>query len=164
MIEVVIFDLDGTLIYLPIDYEKLFQEIGKITKMSNVRPLTKVVAQLNEKTKRKVFAAWNKIEMEALANMKVNQEGIVYYKNFFKKKKALVTMQGKPLVRIALKRLGLSFNLILTREDSLSRVEQLKIAAEKLGVQMQNILFIGNANEDMLAAKTVGCQFTRVGE
>jgi FMN phosphatase YigB (HAD superfamily) len=54
--------------------------------------------------------------------------------------------------------------LILTREDSLSRVEQLKIAAEKLGVQMQNILFIGNANEDILAAKTVGCQFTRVGE
>jgi phosphoglycolate phosphatase-like HAD superfamily hydrolase len=29
---------------------------------------------------------------------------------------------------------------------------------------MQNILFIGNTNEDMLAAKTVGCQFVRVKE
>jgi phosphoglycolate phosphatase-like HAD superfamily hydrolase len=54
--------------------------------------------------------------------------------------------------------------LVITREDSLSRVEQLKIAAEKLAVQTQNILFIGNTNEDMLAAKTVGCQFMRVKE
>jgi HAD superfamily hydrolase (TIGR01549 family) len=164
LIEAVIFDLDGTLIHLPIDYEKLFQEIGKITKMSSVRPLTKVVAKLDEETKRKVFDIWNKIEMEASANMKVNQEGIAYYRTFLEKQKALVTMQGKPLVQIVLKRLGLSFNLVITREDSLRRVEQLKIAAEKLGAQMQNILFIGNTNEDVLAAKTVGCQFMRVGE
>jgi len=164
LIEAVIFDLDGTLIHLPIDYEKLFQEIGKITKMSNVRPLTKVVTQLNEETKKKVFDAWNKIEMEALTHMRVNQEGIAYYKKFLEKRKALVTMQGKPLVQIVLKRLGSSFNLVITREDSLSRVEQLKIAAEKLAVQTQNILFIGNTNEDMLAAKTVGCQFMRVKE
>jgi HAD superfamily hydrolase (TIGR01549 family) len=164
LIEAVIFDLDGTLIHLPIDYEKLFQEIGKITKMSNVRPLTKVVAKLDEETKRKVFDIWNKIEMEALANMKLNSEGIAYYKKFLEKRKALATMQGKPLVQIVLKRLGLSFNLVITREDSLSRVEQLKIAAEKLGAQMQNILFIGNTNEDVLAAKTVGCQFMRVKE
>jgi HAD superfamily hydrolase (TIGR01549 family) len=164
LIEAVIFDLDGTLIHLPIDYEKLFQEIGKITKMSNVRPLTKVVAKLDEETKRKVFDIWDKIEMEALVNMKVNQEGITYYKKFLEKQKALVTMQGKPLVQIVLKRLGLSFNLVITREDSLSRVEQLKIAAETLAIQMQNILFIGNTNEDMLAAKTVGCQFMRVKE
>jgi phosphoglycolate phosphatase-like HAD superfamily hydrolase len=58
--------------------------------------------------------------------------------------------------------LGLSFNFIITREDSLNRVEQLRIAAEKLGIKMQNILFIGNTDEDMLAAKTVGCQFMRV--
>jgi HAD superfamily hydrolase (TIGR01549 family) len=164
LIGAVIFDLDGTLIHLPIDYEKLFQEIGKITKMSNVRPLTKVVAKLEEETKRKVFDIWDKIEMEALANMKVNQEGITYYKKFLEKQKALVTMQGKPLVQSVLKRLGLSFNFIITREDSLSRVEQLKIAAEKLGIQNQNILFIGNTKEDILAAKTVGCQFMRVGE
>jgi HAD superfamily hydrolase (TIGR01549 family) len=162
LIEAVIFDFDGTLVYLPIDYEKLFREISKITKMSDVRPLTKVVAHLDEETKKKVFDVWNKIEIEALANMKVTQKGVANYKNFLEKQKALVTMQGKPLVQIALKRLGLSFNFIITREDSLNRVEQLRIAAEKLGIKMQNILFIGNTDEDMLAAKTVGCQFMRV--
>lgn len=164
MIEAVIFDFDDTLVYLPIDYEKLFQEIRKITKISKVHPLTKVVAQLDEENKRKVFDVWNEIEMEALANIKVNNEGITQYQKFLEKRKALVTMQGKPLLHMALKRLGLSFNFIITREDSLNRVEQLKIATEKLGAQIQNILFIGNTNEDMLAAETIGCQFRRVGE
>ncbi|MEM3695954.1 MAG: HAD-IA family hydrolase [Candidatus Bathyarchaeia archaeon] len=164
MIEAVIFDFDGTLVYLPIDYGKLFQEISKITKTSNVRPLTKVVAQLGEETKRKVFDVWDKIEYEALANMKVNNEGILHYEKLLEKRKALVTMQGKPFVQNALKRLGLSFNYVITREDSLNRVEQLKIAAEKLGTKIQNILFIGNTDEDMLAAETIGCQFMRVRE
>jgi HAD superfamily hydrolase (TIGR01549 family) len=164
LIEAVIFDLDGTLIHLPIDYEKLFQEISKITKMSNVHPLTKVIAQLDEKTKKRVFSVWNKIEIEAVANMKLNQEGIVHYQKFLEKRKALITMQGKPLVQIVLKSLGLSFNFVITRENSLNRAEQLKIAAEKLGTHVQNILFIGNTNEDMLAAENVGCQFMRVEE
>jgi HAD superfamily hydrolase (TIGR01549 family) len=164
LIEAVIFDLDGTLIHLPIDYEKLFQEISKITKMSDVRPLTKVIAKLDEETRKKVFNVWNQIEIEALVNMKVKDEGIAHYKKFLEKQKALVTMQGKPLVQIALQRLSLSFNFVITREDSLNRAEQLKIAAEKLGTRIQNIIFIGNTNEDMLAAETVGCQFLRVSE
>jgi HAD superfamily hydrolase (TIGR01549 family) len=164
LIEAVIFDFDGTLVYLPINYEKLFQEIGRITKMSNVRPLTKVITQLDEQTKRKVFDVWNQIEMEALAKIRVNPEGIAYYKNFLEKRKVLVTMQGKPLVQDALKRLNLSFDFVITRENSLNRVEQLRIAAEKLRTEMQNILFIGNTDEDMLAAETVGCQFMRVEE
>ncbi|MGB9756282.1 MAG: HAD family hydrolase [Candidatus Bathyarchaeales archaeon] len=164
MIDAVIFDLDGTLIHLPINYEKLFQEISKITKTANVRPLTKVITQLDEQTKRKVFDVWNQIEMEALEKIRVNPEGIAYYKNFLEKPKALVTMQGKPLVQDALKRLNLSFDFVITRENSLNRVEQLRIAAEKLRTETQNILFIGNTDEDMLAAETVGCQFMRVEE
>ncbi|MDI6690835.1 MAG: HAD-IA family hydrolase [Candidatus Bathyarchaeota archaeon] len=162
MIEAVIFDLDGTLIHLPIDYDKLFQEINQITKTSNLHPLTEVVAKLDEETKKKVFEVWNKIEIEALTKMKVNNEGIAHYKKFLEKKKALVTMQGKPFVQAALNRLGLSFNFVITREDSLNRVEQLKIAAKKLEIQTRNILFIGNTNGDMRAAETVGCQFMRV--
>jgi HAD superfamily hydrolase (TIGR01549 family) len=164
LIEAVIFDLDGTLIHLPIDYEKLFNKFSELMKTPNVRPLTKIIGQLDDETKEKVFDVWNRAELEASANMKVNDEGIAHYRKFSEKQKALVTMQGKVLVQIVLKRLGLSFNFVVTREDSLSRVEQIKIAIKKLKISMQNILFIGNTNEDILAAKIVGCQFLKVKE
>lgn len=164
MIKAVIFDLDDTLIHLPIDYEKLFREFSKIMKTADVRPLTKSISKLDEKTKKKVFEVWDNAELAALADMKVNDEGFALYKKFSEKPRALVTMQGKALVQIVLERLGLSFNFVVTREYCLSRVEQLKIAAEKLGVPFQNVLFVGNIDDDFLAAKKVGCQFLRVVE
>lgn len=164
MIEAVIFDLDGTLVHLPINYKKLFEEFSKIMKTVNVHPLTKTIPKLDEKTKKKLFKVWHKAELEALANMTVNDDGIVLYKKFLDKPKVLVTMQGKALVQKVLESLGLSFNFVITREHCLDRAEQLKIAAEKLRTPVQNILFIGNIDDDFLAAKTVGCQFLRVGK
>jgi len=162
LIEAVIFDLDGTLIQLPIDYEKLFQRFRKIIKVSNLHPLADTVSKLDDKKRKEVFEVWDKAELAALAKMAINDEGIEIYKRFQQKPKALVTMQGKALVKAALERLELSFNAIFTREDSLSRVEQLKNAAQKLGTRIQNVLFVGNTENDFLAAKKVNCQFLRV--
>lgn len=164
MIKAVIFDLDGTLIHLPVDYERLFREFSRIMETVDVRPLAKTISKLDEKTKKKVFEVWDNAELAALADATVNDEGIALYKKFSEKPRALVTMQGKALVQNVLERLGLSFNFVVTREYCLNRVEQLKIAAEKLGAQFQNILFIGNIDDDFLAAEKVGCQFLRVAE
>ncbi len=162
MIKAVIFDLDATLIHLPVDYERLFREFSRIMKTADVHPLAKSISKLDEKTKKKIFEVWDTAELAALADMTVNDEGFALYKKFSEKPRALVTMQGKALVQNVLKRLGLSFNFVVTREYCLSRVEQLTVAAEKLGVPFQNILFVGNIDDDFLAAKKVGCQFLRV--
>jgi len=162
LIEAVIFDLDGTLIHLPIDYDRLFREFGSIMKTDNVRPLTKTVSRLDEKTKKQLFKAWDRAEVKALAHMTTNDEGTALYKKYSKKPKALVTMQGKALVKTVLEHLGLSFDLVITRENCLDRAEQLKTAAEKLRTSLPNILFIGNTDEDRLTAKMVSCQFLRV--
>jgi HAD superfamily hydrolase (TIGR01549 family) len=164
LIEAVIFDLDGTLIHLPIDYDRLFREFANITKTENVRPLTKTISRLDEKTRKQLFKTWDRVEAEALAGMTTNYEGISLYKKYSDKPRVLVTMQGKALVKTVLKGLGLSFDLVITRENSLDRAEQLKTAAEKLKTHLPNILFIGNTDEDRLAAKMVSCQFLRVGE
>jgi phosphoglycolate phosphatase-like HAD superfamily hydrolase len=126
LIEVVVFDFDGTLIQLSIDYEKLFQEFKKIMKVSNLHPLVETVSKLDDRTRKEVFKVWDKAELAALAKMTINDEGIKIYKMFQQKPKALITLQGKALVKAALERLELSFNVIFTREDSLNRVEQLK--------------------------------------
>ena len=162
MIEAVIFDLDGTLIQLPIDYEKLFQEFSRIMRTPDIHPLQQKIPELNGKTKKKIFEVWNKVELEVLANVSRKREGISIYKRFLEKPKALVTMQGKALVKGVLGRLGLSFDFVVTRECSINRVEQLEIVAERFAVSFKNILFVGNIDDDFLAAKEVGCQFLRV--
>jgi len=164
MIKVVIFDLDGTLVHLPINYEKLFAEFRKIIGTSDLHPLAQKVSELDAETKKKIFDVWNNFEIEAVFNLRLNTEGIALYKKFSKKQKALVTMQGKPVVDIITGRLKLHFDAIITREETLNRSEQLKIVAQKLGVSLSNILFVGNTNEDSLAAEKVGCKFLEVGK
>ena len=43
MIEGIIFDLDGTLVHLPIEYDNLFRELGRIMKLDTVRPLLQTI-------------------------------------------------------------------------------------------------------------------------
>ena len=164
MTQAVIFDLDGTLVNLPIDYDSLFQEFARIMKTSQVRPLTETIARLDEKTRKRVFLAWEKSELEAFDETTPNEEGLSIYREFIQKPKALVTMQGRNLVKNVLQKLNLRVDFTVTREDSLNRREQLEIAAKKLKAPFQKILFVGNTLEDGIAAKEVGCRFVRVGE
>jgi len=50
-IKAVIFDLDGTLVNLPMDYRALYAEFQKIMGINNIEPVTKTVAALNDATK-----------------------------------------------------------------------------------------------------------------
>jgi HAD superfamily hydrolase (TIGR01549 family) len=162
LIDAVVFDLDGTLVNLPINYEELFQEFSKIMNKEDIHPVTETISRLDEETRKKIFAVWSKAENAALKDMTINDEGMALYKRHLTKPKALVTMQGRELIPRILKPLDLSFDVIVTREDSLDRVDQLRTAAQNLNVQFQNLLFIGNTEGDLLAAEKVKCQFQRV--
>jgi len=164
LIRAVVFDLDGTLINLPINYDRLFQEFAKIMKTKEVRPITATVAKLDERTKKKVFKVWESIELDALEEIAINDEGMALYKKFADKPRALVTMQGRTLTQNAFESFGLSFDCVVTREDSLSRNEQLRMAASGLKSSLKDTLFIGNTDEDANSAEETGCQFLRVGE
>lgn len=115
-----------------------------------------------KKTKREVFKAWDEAELEALEKMTISHEGMAIYRRFSKKPKALITMQGKTLVKAVFERLKLSFNMVLTRDDSLDRVEQLRYAIQAFRTPAEKILFIGNTKGDWQAAKYAECQFRNV--
>ncbi|MDR0318994.1 MAG: hypothetical protein LBI09_03055, partial [Nitrososphaerota archaeon] len=69
---------------------------------------------------------------------------------------------GRETVHRICQKFNLQFDVVFTREDSLSRAEQLKMAASKLGFTLLDTLFIGNLDNDENAAKQVKCQFFRV--
>jgi phosphoglycolate phosphatase-like HAD superfamily hydrolase len=162
VIEAVIFDLDGTLINLPINYEKFEEEIKKQAKTSNIKPITKTIQKLGAESKAKVFELWTQLEFKAWKDFTVNQKGMALYKQYCPLPKALVTMQGAKLVGEISKSLNLPFKFVVTRESSLDRVLQLKIAKQKLDLDFKNILFVGNTDGDEKAAKSVKCEFVRV--
>jgi HAD superfamily hydrolase (TIGR01549 family) len=162
LIEAVIFDLDGTLIDLPIDYAKLLEEFRKITKNDITHPITRAISRLDNHVKKRVFEVWDRAELALLNDITPRTEGMNLYKQFSPKPKGLVTMQGKAFVQSAVRPLGLRFSFIFTRENSLERIEQLKLAAQKLNVQFPSILFIGDTRDDERAAKKVGCQYRGV--
>jgi HAD superfamily hydrolase (TIGR01549 family) len=162
LIKAVVFDLDGTLVDLPINWEALFIEFKKITHLNNVRPLATTIPKVDEKTKKKVFDAWDKAEYACAEQIIANDEGMKIYLEHAGKPKALVTLQGKKIVKIILEKFKLSFDVVFTREESLNRATQLKSAAKKLKMQTSNILFVGNAETDAHAAEKVGCQFLKV--
>lgn len=158
-----IYDLDGTLIDLPINYSAMFADFKQIMGVQEVRPILKTVAEIKDPIIRKrVFDAWERYEMAVVQRTIFHEEGIRIYNAHIDRPKALVTMQSKKTAKNIIDKFKFDFKAIITREDSFSRAEQLKMAAIKLDVPLKNILFVGNMDNDAEAAKAVGCQFKLV--
>ncbi|MCX8171210.1 MAG: HAD-IA family hydrolase [Candidatus Bathyarchaeota archaeon] len=158
-IKLVVFDLDGTLIHLPIQYDRLKHEISKILRVNKVDSILSAISKAGLDERNKIFKIWDSLEAEAFLGMKKIEEGIRIYNDFHDKLKCLVTLQGRRVVRKILEETGLTFNHIITREDSVNRDEQLRIAIEKFKINPKEILVVGDRESDKEAAEKLGCRF-----
>lgn len=161
-IKVAIFDLDGTLVNLPIDYPSLYEEFRKITAFKNIEPITKTVTALNEALRGEVFEAWTRAEYAVLPKMTVIKNGMALYEHYSEIPKALVTMQGRKTAERILNVLNLSFSTVITREDSLDRTAQIRCALRKLKLKPEDAILIGDRETDKDAAREIGCKFRMV--
>jgi len=162
MIDAVVFDLDGTLVNIPINYKKLYRKIEKLMRVHQIEGLTKTLQTINKEERMKAFEVWNGEELQALPEMTINDKGMKLYNVYSNKPLVLVTLQGRQTADIILKKLKLKFQFIITREDSLDRVEQIKIAIKKLEMDPRKVLIIGDRESDAIAAHEIGCQFLRI--
>lgn len=157
MIKAVIFDLDGTLVHLPLDYSKLRRKL-KIETGNLLEEIKK------SKDRKDVFSLWTGLELDAFIDLEIKEGGMILYEIVAAAgfKRGLITLQGSVVVGKICGMLGLSFNSVITREIALSREKQLIFSLKALGAEKEETLFIADRENDRESAMSVGCKFLKV--
>jgi phosphoglycolate phosphatase-like HAD superfamily hydrolase len=159
-----IFDLDGTLVRFDIDWNALKIRIRAMLGTDDpLSPLLPSIERLvrDPRLMRRVYGLLDEAELAATRGF-VPDDGVI---RLFERLKtadrnvALVTLQGRAPAVEALARLGLAgfFDLILTRDETTSREEQIIMAVRRLAVPAGQTIVIADKPADMAAARRVGC-------
>jgi phosphoglycolate phosphatase-like HAD superfamily hydrolase len=165
-----IFDLDGTLFTIPVDWLKVREEVSKMAgaPIGNT-PLFLNVEQLisiRPSIRETLFAMLDQHELKAVAAVSPMSGAFELLSHLSKVAKlGLVTMQGSAACDKILGRhhLGKLFDVIVTREDSLDRTVQLRIALQSLSSSPKDTLFTGDRLNDVVCGRMAGVDTALVG-
>jgi HAD superfamily hydrolase (TIGR01549 family) len=165
-----VFDMDGTLLTLPVDWAATAVRLMEITGRTEFSPTFETLGQIVRERpvlKDQLFAAIDTFEMEADPRATLHEgsrESLALLSRGAKL--ALVTMQGSRTRDRLLERFGLArwFQAFESREDSLDRAEQLRLAVAKLGVQERQVVFVADRVHDMNSASRAGLHFVMIRE
>ena len=164
MIKGIIFDLDGTLIRLPIRYEIIFEKLQNLFDTNDeFKPLIPTILEKanNDIELQQAFDLLCEEETLAVNNFKVI-DGAIDILNYFKKRNyslSLVTMQCMKAAKLVLDKMQISelFSSIITRDDSNQRSTQIQKSVEILSLSPDQVMVIGDRIHDVKSAKQVGC-------
>jgi phosphoglycolate phosphatase-like HAD superfamily hydrolase len=164
-----VFDMDGTLAWIPVDWEKARMKLREMTGSSaEFKPvfseLERVFAKRPE-LKDDVFRALDAFETDALPGARLSQGTPELLEMLAKKAKlALVTLQGRKACSEILRRFDLDrlFLRYFTREDSLDRATQIRMALAAMNVANGDAVFVGDRINDLNASRSVGVRFVMI--
>ena len=167
----VVFDLDGTLIQLPVDWKAVRDDLapslgGSLERKSIFAAIAESTSPKSD-ARRALFDVIDSYEV-ACVPMVTLIEGATSLLSSIPQGLgvALVTMQGRAVCNRVLERLGLAgfFGEVFTREDSLDRSEQLLLASSALRVEPSTTLFVGDKLSDLEAGRKLGATVALVGK
>ncbi len=165
MIKGIIFDLDGTLIKLPINYDILQSNLKFFFNTSeNLKPLIPTIIELSKNDQNKIKNAFSLIckeEILASKNFKVMDEAVEVLK-FLKSKNlilCLVTMQCRTALKEILHKMNISdlFDFMISRDENYDRFEQIKNSLKHISLNSSEVLVVGDRIHDVESAKKAGC-------
>jgi HAD superfamily hydrolase (TIGR01509 family) len=173
----VIFDFDGTIATLPVDWYGLKQRLLRFlheqgieqTSITFWKDIEQIKQQLSPATLEKAYRCIEGYEHPAVPLMDVNEKVVKYLKGIVAAggKVAVCSNNMASTVRMGLERLGLKESVaMIVGLDSVGRLKPhpegvLKILRE-LQVSASDALFIGDSGFDEEAARSAGLRFTQV--
>jgi phosphoglycolate phosphatase-like HAD superfamily hydrolase len=165
-----IFDLDGTLFHLPVDWRAVRHDVLKLTKTPaegvSIFRIIKDYSTSRPGTKEELLSIVDAHEVPAAETTVPFDESPELLRFLSRKSKVgLVTMQGSKACGRVLERFGVTdcFNVVLTREDALDRAEQLGMACDSLGSKSSETFFCGDKKGDLDAGRSLGMTVALVG-
>jgi len=180
--DLIIFDMDGTLIQSNIDYEGIRKEVLRILKgiiheekykeiIENPIPILDMLTYIKEKNldSRKLKEAWNIIQSYELKGYEkaTIEDDVIETLQKLKDLKCInviYTNNSKKLTDFALKKFKIQnlVDYVLTRDDvnrSKPHLEGLERIMKKFNKQRNNVLFVGDSWLDAETAKNGNIKF-----
>ena len=164
-----VFDLDGTLISLPVEWDKVRADLQKLTGTSlPFNPffldVQKIVAK-DPLLLGPIMRTIDDYESRAVPQARLEEGALDALEALSRRAKlSLVTMQGRAACERILERLkvGSYFESSFTREDSIDRTSQLRMALQSLGAKEPESFFVGDRINDLNAARAAGVRFVMI--
>ncbi|MFB5628398.1 MAG: HAD family hydrolase [Nitrosarchaeum sp.] len=165
MIKGIIFDLDGTLIQLPVNYDVVQNNLKKFFNVEeNLKPLIPTIIQLSKNDQNKINTAFELIcqeEISAIKNFKIMNDAVEVLK-FLKSKNlilCLVTMQCRTVLEQILQKMDISnlFDSVISRDENHDRFEQIQNSLNNLSLEPSKVLVVGDRIHDVESARKAGC-------
>ena len=165
MSKCIIFDLDGTLVRLPIRYELIQKKLRELFDLEvNFSPLIPSIIEHSKNNEKLIHHAFELLcQEELLASKSVKEiDGLQEVIDYLLSKKysiSLVTMQCKKSVEIILTKLNLTkkFSSITTRDENYDRFFQIKNTYESLSFLSSDVTMIGDRIHDINSATKANC-------
>jgi len=150
-----IFDLDGTIVDVAYNWSKINAELG-----TRGIPILTYLSELEEPEKSRKWDILKKYEAEATKKARP-KDGIKEFLSFLSQKsvrKALVTNNSQENVEFLLRKFGLEFDCVISRESGLwkpSGAPFLEIM-KKFGLKREECAVVGDSHYDVKAARESG--------
>jgi len=177
--EAVLFDLDGTLVRLPIDYRAMRDELKSVARRyglhSEFKPLLEEIKRLSclhpdgDKLREECLRVVKAYEFEGASRAQL-LKGVKECLHMLKEKGikiAVVSNNSKESVERALEVAGVrDFVDLLIGRTNLTDVKPdpslIVKALNGLGVKADKVVFVGDSESDMIAAGKAGVRFIKV--
>jgi len=162
MIKAIIFDMDGTITKPRIDWKTLRGQMGATPDRTIIDHILSLDATAAEQANRILLET----EMEACIHSDLN-EGVCEMLAYLRERKtrtALVTNNHNEAVQVVLKKHGLVFDVVLSREDGAIKpsADLIQKALNALSLRPDEVLSIGDGRYDLEASAEIGIPFLYV--
>ena len=154
----IIFDLDGTLVRLPVDWRRVLNTIEEMLG-TKVKSLIGLYAEIwGTKTYEAVSRKVEEFEIASLNKMEILDDSPKLLKSLSTKYFiGLVTFQSRKVARKIIERIGVEEIKIATRDDSPTRADQISLIISSTSLNPRDFLVVGDRLNDVYSALRVGC-------